>query len=278
MERTKFVPNNMYDVQEEPIVLSKYLIDLLLKEKRFSDCIALYTFYYYTAKWQRTDQPRATVAYVAAGIGWGTDKVQLIKARLKELGLIEEISQRGADGKLTGHFVRVNFIWHSKSSGVHSPPKVIYNGRSATPSNALRTNNGIFDYSPDNLPEKSITPKLFEEFWKLYPRKASKGASLTAWTKLCHKPIKDRPTWHTVKKAILHQSKSDRWQDPEYIPHASTWLNQSRWLDDPKEMKRFNKMDLRDKRPPYKEWDGMRWYLNPADGEYYQKNGNRWID
>jgi hypothetical protein len=85
-----------------------------------------------------------------------------------------------------------------------------------------------------------ITPKLFEEFWNIYPKKVDKGKALTAWNKLCRKNL---VTLREIKLAIHNQKKSERWQDKTYIPHPATWVNQSRWLDDPKEMKNINRDD-----------------------------------
>lgn len=89
------------------------------------------------------------------------------------------------------------------------------------------------------LPVKSIyiTPILFEKFWAIYPRKNGKGQSLTAWENLCKKKPKDRPTWRAIKTAVRAQKISQQWADPQFIPYASTWLNQNRWLDDPSVMK-----------------------------------------
>lgn len=83
---------------------------------------------------------------------------------------------------------------------------------------------------------KNIIPTQFDLFWELYPKKNDKGKALTSWNKICNKIPKDRPTWKEIKKAIKAQIKTERWQDKKFIPHPTTWLNQSRWLDDPKEM------------------------------------------
>ena len=85
-----------------------------------------------------------------------------------------------------------------------------------------------------------ITPNYFEKFWAVYPRKVDKGKALTKWNSLCTKGNK-RPKWVEIKKAILSQMKSERWQTGKFIPHPATWLNQSRWLDDPNEMKNFDR-------------------------------------
>lgn len=86
---------------------------------------------------------------------------------------------------------------------------------------------------------KSIIPSSFELFWKLYPKKKSKGAALNAWLKLCGKQLSQRPQFSELETAIKEQSNSEQWQNSQYIPNASTWLNQFRWLDDPSLMKNF---------------------------------------
>lgn len=91
-----------------------------------------------------------------------------------------------------------------------------------------------------------ITLKLFDTFWKIYPKKIDKGKALSKWTQLCNKKDK-RPTWKEIRVALHYQMKSERWQDKTFIPHPTTWLNQSRWLDDPKEMKVFKRDDEKEK-------------------------------
>lgn len=111
MERTY---NPEYSVEEEPIVISKHLIDLLKKEQEFPNLFALYGFYYYLAKWQKTNRPKATVEYVSQSMGWHPDKVRRVKRKLKELGLINDIQVRGNGNKVVGCFVQVNFIWNNQ--------------------------------------------------------------------------------------------------------------------------------------------------------------------
>ena len=125
-------------------------------------------------------------------------------------------------------------------------------GRAGTGKPALKkTNNKKTNNKKTNpLSEdgEKITPIMFDKFWEVYPKKTDKGKTLTSWNKLCHKPIKDRPSWKEIKIAILRQMKSQRWKDPRFIPHASTWINQNRWLDDPKEMKSYSKTNTKNTR------------------------------
>lgn len=107
-----------YDITEEPIVLSKPLLDQMLKRefKHKGDLIALYSFYYYTAKWQKTNHPKATTDYTSKGLGWSPDRVRRTKAELISMKLIENHQCRSSDNKITGHYIQVNFIWSSHPS------------------------------------------------------------------------------------------------------------------------------------------------------------------
>lgn len=69
----------------------------------------------------------------------------------------------------------------------------------------------------------------FETFWKLYPRKAAKAAAEKAFHAL--KPSK--AMYELMLKGLEEQKKSAQWQDPQYIPHAATWIRQRRWEDEP---------------------------------------------
>lgn len=75
---------------------------------------------------------------------------------------------------------------------------------------------------------KNLVDFGFEQFWKVCPRKAGKGAARTAWVRACRKA--DPPTI----LAGLERAKLG-WRDvePQFIPHPATWLNQERWLDEP---------------------------------------------
>lgn len=70
----------------------------------------------------------------------------------------------------------------------------------------------------------------FDDFWLAYPKKQSKQQALTAWTKL----DPDDDLQSTILSALDMQSTSDQWQRDggQYIPLASSWLNQQRWEDE----------------------------------------------
>lgn len=64
----------------------------------------------------------------------------------------------------------------------------------------------------------------FELFWKSYPRHEAKSAAMKAFKKV-------KVDINILLKAVAQQKTSKQWQE-NIIPHASTWLNQSRWEDE----------------------------------------------
>jgi hypothetical protein len=74
-------------------------------------------------------------------------------------------------------------------------------------------------------------PDGFDDFWSAYPRKVGKGDARKAWRKI-------RPS-HALLEKMLEalESQRDSWQwrkdAGQFVPYPATWLNQSRWEDEP---------------------------------------------
>lgn len=70
----------------------------------------------------------------------------------------------------------------------------------------------------------------FAHFWSLYPRKTNRDRAEKAWLKL--KPDKD--LIRVILEAVEKQKRSAQWtrDGGQFIPHASTWLNNGRWKDE----------------------------------------------
>lgn len=71
----------------------------------------------------------------------------------------------------------------------------------------------------------------FDEFWHLYPRKAGKSEAAKAWAKATTNGTDPIALLAAVKAhADYHLAAKT---DQQFIPHASTWLNQKRYDDEP---------------------------------------------
>ena len=101
------------DIADDLLILNKATIDTLFDLDNCSDCIALYVFYYKTAKWQKTNIIKANDEYIKKSLKWGTKKILTTKQALKEAGLID-IVQRRKDGKIEGWYIKISYIVKQK--------------------------------------------------------------------------------------------------------------------------------------------------------------------
>lgn len=86
----------------------------------------------------------------------------------------------------------------------------------------------LADPQPADL---SAEQAFFLIFWPAYPRKIARFAALKAWNAL--KMGDDDQALLDAIMFGLAQYKLKEWRlhEPQYIPHASSWLNQRRWED-----------------------------------------------
>lgn len=78
--------------------------------------------------------------------------------------------------------------------------------------------------------KKIIIKEKFETFWKAYPKKLNRAKALTWFEK--HLP--DDETFNTIMIKLEMFKNTDQWQkdNGQFIPYATTWLNQKRWEDE----------------------------------------------
>jgi hypothetical protein len=70
----------------------------------------------------------------------------------------------------------------------------------------------------------------FAEFWTAYPNRKARQDALKAWSKI--KP--DGTLQASILKAVAEQCQGEDWRKEggRFVPHAATWLNGRRWLDE----------------------------------------------
>lgn len=78
--------------------------------------------------------------------------------------------------------------------------------------------------------ETEKTDCRFADFWVLYPRKEAKAKASSAW-----KSAKADKDFDRIAAALARLKTSEQWTKDggKFIPHASTWINQRRWEDEP---------------------------------------------
>ena len=83
----------------------------------------------------------------------------------------------------------------------------------------------MFNREEERREEKSRgenTCVLFDQFWSLYPRKTSKQSASKAFSKL-----KDEDQQAAINNIARLYAETP----VQFVPHASTYLNQGRWED-----------------------------------------------
>jgi hypothetical protein len=172
-------------IENNIIILSKQTLDEFLKEDAPADLIALYCFYYYTAKWQETNQPKASVQYCATGLHWGKDKVIKTKKRLEEIGLISDVRVVDETTKqVKAWYVKLNYIWKQEthipqSQRVAKPESGFQEGNalSANKLNALSANKKLATPARCDVQPYFVFFKEVNPSWeRLYSNKTERAA------------------------------------------------------------------------------------------------------
>ena len=154
------------------------------------------------------------------------DEKDAIKNVLKDFFMETEAGfiQRRCDDEIKFYHERID---SAAAAGRKSAEKrANSNGRSTGVQrmfNQLITNN----QEPITNNHKDIYTD-FDIFWQEYPKKVGKEAAKKSWNKI-------RPNLQDVLKTLAWQKESKQWFEKggQFIPNASTDLNQHRFLDEP---------------------------------------------
>lgn len=99
----------------------------------------------------------------------------------------------------------------------------------------LPSNTGVATQQPNKniLNKKDINKNIgahFEDFWKAYPKKKSKGDAEKAWQKL--NPSKE--LFESILNSIAAHKKSRQWTEDNgrYIPYPATFIRAKGWEDE----------------------------------------------
>lgn len=92
-----------------------------------------------------------------------------------------------------------------------------------------KSNNKGIKKEDNNNTKATILDAQFDEFWKEYPNK--KNGSSRAKEKFISKMKSGKVDFSTVMKSLADHKKLRQWvkDNGDFIPLATTWLNQERW-------------------------------------------------
>ena len=139
---------------------------------------------------------------------------------LCSMGLIDKVERNRGNGSRTSNGYGLNLV---KQPVVNcdpprrkmQPPPVA----KCDPHNLVNTNLGNITSNKDM--------SIFDDLWKMYPKKQGKGTAKTALVKALRKVPADQ-LQHSL--ALFVQSWGNK--DRKYLPFLATWLNGERWDDE----------------------------------------------
>jgi hypothetical protein len=163
-----------------------------------------------------------SVATIARKSSLSERQAQRLIKNLTNLGLVTVESQAGGTREMRDDRRPNRYTLHLDGVTSTSPGAVVRGD--------MGDANGVTWVSPKPSIEPSNSylsvPDRFDEFWKTYPSRKAKGAAVRAWKTALKKA--DADTLIAAAEAYARDPK----RDPEFTAHASTWLNQERWLDE----------------------------------------------
>lgn len=163
-------------------------------------------------------------------------KVSAIIPRLAELGIIEV--ETGSNRRLV---VTVDLtVWQEGPSGRPTNTECSPHEHLAAPCLPIGERQGEPPTRPPSTAvarrqvmvdaENARVDALFEAFWRLYPRHEGKPAARRAFGRV----VKLNTDLHEVGAGLrVWIAYWTERNEPQFIPHPSTWLNQQRWNDAP---------------------------------------------
>lgn len=153
------------------------------------------------------------------------DEKDAIKNVLKDFFVETEAGfiQRRADDEIKFYHDRVDLA--AKAGRASAEKRANSNGRST---GVQRMFNQLITNNQEPITNNHIDISSdFDMFWQEYPKKVGKEAARKSWYKI-------RPNLQDVLKTLAWQKESKQWFEKggQFIPNASTYLNQHRFLDE----------------------------------------------
>jgi hypothetical protein len=232
------VPKQEFDdcgmLENNFIVLTKQTLDIFLKHEKPSELIALYVFYYYTAKWQKTNIIKCTTGYASKGLRWKRDKVIKNKKELIKLGLITDFQRRNDTGQITGHYIKMGYVLKNETVREYTQPTPkpeggFYHRVEKGDINALSTNNinALNTNNINALDKQNTLSKQIDYVYYNYPSKCSISGRST------HKSYKDKDKIGKLIKKVGFSELLDLQKKYIYVSKKqNTWIkNYSTFLN-----------------------------------------------
>jgi hypothetical protein len=169
-----------------------------------------------------------------------TDAVSRALKSLEEEALIERVRRHRSDGYRTSdrYFLHVGAQPASSYLGSEGAPTphqhATYPARTPdlTPHEpgGNHKKNHQKNHQGEPLNKRPTIEAHFEKFWTVFPRRKGKGEALAAFKRAVARKGVDP---EAILAGAERYANDPNLPEPAFIPHPATWLNQSRWDDDP---------------------------------------------
>ena len=155
---------DLNDIADQLLIVDKRTIDHLFSLDDPADCVALYMFFYKTAKWQGNRSIKANDVYIRKCLGWGAKRVTNAKQRLEDAGMIKKVARR-KNGKIVGHFIEVAYLFHHNTRKPLVDETTCGFGETNTNKEYIKYSNNIdknidtkvsIEQSSENLPTNEV--------------------------------------------------------------------------------------------------------------------------
>ncbi|CAA6807866.1 MAG: Unknown protein [uncultured Sulfurovum sp.] len=192
---------------EDLLVIHPHTLQKFMRQgKEFANLLALYTFYSYQAKLQKTNQPLSTDEFTRKGMNWAIDRVKKTKKLLKKMGLVAVV-QKGYYS-----YIQLPFIYTKKKVG-ELLGKMVTN--LTTPKTFKKEN---LKAKKEKTPTPNNEPTLLKN-WLEYCDKNSIRYSknnVSSW----HEKLKNRSTLE--QKEALYVAMGKKWKNFYITPVKSS--------------------------------------------------------
>lgn len=167
--------------------------------------------------------------------GIGINKLDNLLVKLKNHKLIEIVAVKNAKGQFEYFSICVksgiDFIAEPQKT---SPMKTM-------PMETIPMENSTYKYNKDKNNKKTNKSYCssddersrndqdwFDMFWQAYPKKVARAKALEIWVKKRLEAQGEEIAMDVLDRVRRHA----QWQDKQYVPNPTTYLNQERWTDE----------------------------------------------
>lgn len=165
----------------EPVSVTRSTLHLLAQQENYAELLALYMAFVEVASWQKNNSIKATKSFMLNRLKWGGTKYSERKAKLIELGLIENITKKEpGTNKIKSHYVLVKHMVNIDSH-LHSQPEGGFHHQvdnSATSANDLNISANNINKNTSSYKKSneliSLVNRVIGRQFRTLPAKGSK--------------------------------------------------------------------------------------------------------